>query len=98
MSRLPDLSTTSVLVLSGETNFIVSAAKVEPTVRRKKRNRKVFIGRRLSLLLSKKHRLLQDKKTSLYIAVICPSVVHSQSTMSSIGMTRWRDSNPCSDQ
>ena len=37
MSLLPDLSTTSVVDLSGETNFIASAAKAEATVRRKVR-------------------------------------------------------------
>jgi hypothetical protein len=74
MSRLPDLSTTSVLVLSGETNFITSAAKVEPTARRKKRKRKVFIGCRTSVLLSRKENVV-------YIAVIRLSVTQSQSTM-----------------
>jgi hypothetical protein len=43
MSRLPDLSTTSVLILSGETNFIASAAKAEATVRRKARKKEIFI-------------------------------------------------------
>src|SRR6202048_3285457 len=44
MSRLPDLSTTSVVDLSGETNFIASAAKAEATVIRKARKREIFIG------------------------------------------------------
>ena len=42
MSRLPDLSTTSVLNLSGETNFIASAAKAEATGQEKKRGRDKF--------------------------------------------------------
>jgi hypothetical protein len=44
MSRLPDLSTTSVLDLSGETNFVASAAKTEATVSKKAEKREIFIG------------------------------------------------------
>jgi hypothetical protein len=44
-------------------NFIASAAKVEPTVRRKKRDRKLFIGCRTSGPLIRKHQLLQDKNS-----------------------------------
>ena len=54
MSRLPDLSTTSVLDLSGETNFIASAAKAEATVRRKARKREIFIACRASVLWTRK--------------------------------------------
>src|SRR5271166_3368789 len=64
MSRLPDLSTTSVLDLSGETNFIASAAKAEATVRRKARKREIFIACRASVLWIGKNRLWQDEKLS----------------------------------
>ena len=39
----PDLSTTSVVNLSGETNFIASAAKAEATVRRKAKKREISL-------------------------------------------------------
>ena len=42
MSLFPDLSTTSVVNLSGETNFIASAAKAEATVRRKSEEERDF--------------------------------------------------------
>src|SRR5271157_617270 len=42
-SLFPDLSTTSVLDLSGETNFIASSATAEATVKSKARKVEVFI-------------------------------------------------------
>src|SRR5271165_3759227 len=42
-SLFPDLSTTSVLDLSGETNFIASSATAETTVKSKARKVEVFI-------------------------------------------------------
>jgi len=60
----PDLSTTSVVDLSGETNFIASAAKAEATVRRKAKKREIFIGWRASVLWTRKNRLWQDEKLS----------------------------------
>jgi hypothetical protein len=44
MSLFPDLSTTSVVDLSGETNFIASAAEAEAAVRKKAKKRDIFIG------------------------------------------------------
>src|SRR5260370_42513402 len=50
MSLLPDLSTTSVVDLSGETNFIASAAKAEATVRRKVRRERFSLDAGVSAL------------------------------------------------
>ena len=64
MSRLPDLSTTSVLNLFGETNFIASAAKAEATVQEKSEEEINFHWMQGVSALAQKNRLWQDEKFS----------------------------------
>src|SRR5271165_6665628 len=64
MSLLPDLSTTSVVDLSGETNFIASAAKAEATVRRKARKREIFNCMQGVSALDQEKSAMADEKLS----------------------------------
>jgi hypothetical protein len=81
-SLLPDLSTRSVADLSGETNFSMSAAKLEAAISSKTRKREVFIGRGRVITCSRKLVMAvpagsrrAQKNTPARIDMLCQPVI-----------------------